>query len=310
MSEQSLILLEHWMKTVVTERGSLGEKLDAAARQHGLRAEEVVAETRGVSARERLAIYSGGYVLRLLECMRADFPVLRGFVGDLVFDAFAKAYLITQPPSSHSLYDLGADFPKFLEETKPAPERFDAETMPNRERHDANTIPKRLGAETIAMLDLPLELARLERARAEVMRARGTEDDPPVESLSPFAVFVEGPTLQTTPCLRLLEMKFPLVDFLRSSDIGERPEPPAPRASLVAIGRSNYRVHVEEISVFQFAFLRACEHPTSCYPAVQIAAFESGKDPGQALADIAMWLPNAFELGFLRQVPDAELHQS
>ena len=276
------------MKTVVTERGGLGEKLDAAARQHGLRAEDVVAERRGLSARERLAVYTSGYVLRLLECMRADFPVLRGFVGDPVFDAFAKAYLITRPPSSPSLYDLGADFPKFLEETKPARGHFDAETG--------------------AMLDLPPELARLERARAEVMRARGTEDDPPAaEPLSPFAVFGEGPTLQATPCLRLLEMKFPLVDFLRSSDIGERPEPPAPRASLVAVGRSNYRLHVAEISLWQFAFLRACERPTSGYPAVRVAALESGRDPGQALAEVAMWLPVAFELGFLRQVSDAEL---
>jgi Putative DNA-binding domain len=282
MSEQSLSLLEHWMKTVVTERGGLGEKLDAAARQHGLRAEDVVAERRGLSARERLAVYTSGYVLRLLECMRADFPVLRGFVGDSVFDAFAKAYLITRPPSSPSLYDLGADFPRFLEETKPVRERFDAETG--------------------AMLDLPLELARIERARTEVMRARGTEDDPPTEPLSPFAVFGEGAMLQATPCLRLLEMKFPLVDFLRSSDIGERPEPPGPRTSFVAVGRSNYRLHVEEISLWQFAFLRACERPTSSYPAVRVAALESGRDPGQALAEVAMWLPVAFELGFLRQV--------
>ena len=271
------------MKTVVIERGSLVEKLDTAERQHGLRAEDVVAERRGLSARERLAVYTGGYVLRLLDCMRADFPVLHGFVGDSVFDAFAKAYVITMPPVSHSLYDLGADFPRFLEETKPTNWALDA------------------GMNT--MLDLPPELARLERARAEVMRARGTEDDPPeAEPLSPFAVFGEGPTLQATPCLRLLEMKFPLVDFLRSSDSGERPEAPEPRPSLVAVGRSNYRLHVEEISLLQFAFLRACERPTSSYPAVQAAALASGREPGQALAEIAVWLPIAIELGFLRRV--------
>ena len=116
MSEQSLSVLEHWMKTVIVERGGLSEKLQAAARQHGLLADDVVAESRGLSAQERLAVYTGGYVLRLLECMRADFPALRGFVGDSVFDAFAKAYVITMPPVSHSLYDLGADFPRFLEE--------------------------------------------------------------------------------------------------------------------------------------------------------------------------------------------------
>lgn len=269
------------MKTVVTERGAIGEKLDAAARRHGLRAEDVVAERRGLSARERLAVYTGGYVLRLLECMRADFPVLRSFVGDSVFDAFAKAYIITIPPGSHSLYDLGADFSRFLEVTKPKGDRLDAELS--------------------VMLDLPPELARIERARAEVMRARGTEEDPPAEPLSPFAIFGERLTLQATPCLRLLELKFPLVEFLKSSDRDDRPAPPAPRDSLVAIGRADYRLHLEEVSPWQFAFLRACERPTPLYPAVQVAALQSGRDSGQVLAEVAVWLPVAFELGFLRR---------
>lgn len=282
MSEQFLDVLEHWMKTVIIERGGLGEKLKFAARQHGLLAEDVIAETRGLSASERLAVYTGGYVLRLLECMRADFPVLCGFVGDSVFDAFARAYIITMPPDSHSLYDLGANFPRFLEETKP------------------NNLT--LDDGTSAMLDLPPELARLERARAEVLRARGTEDDPPVDPVSPFAILGEELTLQATPCLRLLEMKFPLVDFLRSADMGHRPEPPAPRASFVALARVNYRLHIEEISPWQFAFLKACEHPTSSYSAVRVAALETGRDPGQALAELAVWLPVAFELGFVRHV--------
>jgi hypothetical protein len=271
------------MTSVVTERGDLSEKLEVAAQRHGLHADDVVAQSRGLSARERLAVYTGGYVLRLLECMRADFPALRNFVGDPVFDAFAKAYIITMPPSSHSLYDLGADFPRFLEETKPKGDQLDAGLVP--------------------MLDLPPELARIERARAEVMRARGTEDDPlAAEPVSPFSIFGEEVTLQATPCLRLLEMKFPLVDFLRSSDRGERPEPPAPRASFVAVGRSNYRVHMEEISFWQFAFLRACELPTSSYSAVKVAALERAREPGQALADVAVWLPIAFDLGFLGRV--------
>src|SRR5690349_16179064 len=283
MSDQSLRILEHWMKTVITERGGLGEKLDAATRAHGLRIEDVVAKKRDLSAWDRLAVYTGGYVMRLLECMRADFPVLRGFVGDSVFDAFAKAYVITMPPASYSLYDLGANFARFLDETKPKNLALDDGIS--------------------AMIDLPPELARLERARAEVMRARGTENDPPeTEPLSPFAVLSEGLTLQATPCLRLLEMKFPLVDFLKRSDMGQRIEPPAPRTSFVAVGRSNYRIHVEEISLWQFAFLRACDLPTSSYPAVQVAAHESGRGLGQVLAEIAVWLPIAFELGFLRRV--------
>jgi len=114
MVDQSLPLLQHWMITVVTERGSLAEKLQSGTGQHGLRLEDVIAEKRGLSAEKRLSIYTSGYVLRLLECMRADFPGLRSFVGDSVFDAFARAYIISEPPESPSLFDLGAAFPRFL----------------------------------------------------------------------------------------------------------------------------------------------------------------------------------------------------
>lgn len=284
MPDQSLGLLQQWMKTVVTERGSLPEKLQSAARQHGLSIEDVVAEKRGLSAHKRLSLYTSGYVLRLLECMRADFPALRNFVGDSVFDAFAKAYIISEPPKSRSLFDLSAGFPRFLEETKP--------------QHHA------LDAELSALLDVPPELARLERARAEVMRAPGTENDPPgTEPFSPLAVFCEDVILQATPCLRLLALKFPLIDFLRSSDRGERPEPLVPGASYAALGRSNYHVHIEEVTLWQFAFLKACERPVSLYSAARRAAGESGKEPAVVLAELVAWLPVGIGFGFLRRHP-------
>src|SRR5689334_14621222 len=236
MTQQSLASLQLWMKTVVTERGSLMEKLESAAQQHGLLVEEVVAEKRGLSAHQRLGIYTSGYVARLLECMRTDFPVLRRFVGDSVFDAFAKAYIVTEPPHSPSLFDLGADFAKFLEETKPKTE--------------------------MGLLDLPPEIARLERARTEVMRARGTETDPPATtSLSPLEIFSEDLKLHATPCLRLLELKFSLVDFFQQTDQAE----PDQRLTFVAVGRSDYCVFVKEIERWQFVFLQACESPVSAH---------------------------------------------
>ncbi|HEX6716547.1 MAG TPA: DNA-binding domain-containing protein [Pyrinomonadaceae bacterium] len=270
------------MKTVVTERGSLGEKLESAAQQHGLLIEEVIAEKRGLSAHKRLSIYTSGYVARLLDCMRADFPVLRRFVGESVFDAFAKAYIVTEPPHSPSLFDLGAGFPKFLEETKP--KNSEAE------------------AEIIALLDLPPEIAGLERARTEVMRARGTENDPTaVTSLSPFEIFSEDLKVQATPCLRLLELKFSLVDFFQETD-QNLPLQPERRHSFVAIGRSDYRVHVKEIELWQFAFLKACECPVSVYFAARLAAEQSGKELSFVLAQLVVWLPVAIQLGFLRQI--------
>jgi hypothetical protein len=288
MTEQSLGLLQLWMKTVVTERGSLTEKLQSAAQRHGLLIGDVVAEKRGLSAHKRLSIYTSGYVARLLECMRADFPVLRRFVGDSVFDAFAKAYIVTEPPHSPSLFDLGADFPRFLEETKPK----------NIEGQ----------AEMIALLDLPPEIARFEQARSEVMRAHGTENDPPATtSMSPFDIFSQDLKVQATPCLRLLELKFSLVDFFQDTEQNQPPQPER-RLSFVAIGRSDYRIHAREIELWQFAFLRACEFPVSAHVAARQAAQQSGKDRSFVLAQLVLWLPVAIQFGFLRQVSHFDWH--
>ncbi len=283
MSDQPLCLLQQWMKTVVTERGSLQEKLHSATLQHGLSIEDVVAEKRGLSAHTRLGIYTSGYVLRLLECMRADFPALRGFVGDTVFDGFAKAYIISEPPTSHNLFELSAGFPQFLKDTKPSHAELDAQLS--------------------ALLDLPAELARLERARSEVMRAHGIENDPVrAEPFSAFTMFSREVTLEATPCLQLLKLKFPLVDFLRRSEQGEQPEPPAPSDSRVALGRSDYRLHMQELSAWQSAFLKAAERPVSLHLAARRAAEESGKEAAFVLAELLVWLPLAIEFGFLRQL--------
>jgi hypothetical protein len=281
MTEQSLALIQQWMKSVITERGHFVEKLESAAQQHGLPAEEVVAEKRGLSARERLSIYTSGYVARLLECMRADFPVLRRFTGDAVFDAFARAYIVTEPPHSPSLFDLGAGFAQFLNETKPAAGAGEMNTED----------------EMNVLLDLPAEIARFERARTEVMRAHGIENDPH-PSFSPLDVLSSDLKLQTTPCLRLLELKFSLIDFFQEDR--EESAQPDVRRSFVAISRSDYRINAMEIERWQFAFLRACERAVSAHIASRRAAEESGTEASSVLANLVLWLPVAIQSGFLR----------
>lgn len=73
-----------------------------------------------LAATDRLAIYSRGYAARLLECLRASFPLLRELTGDQVFDLFAYAYIRAHPPAGYSLADYGKNFPDFLDATQPA----------------------------------------------------------------------------------------------------------------------------------------------------------------------------------------------
>lgn len=111
---EDLRALQQWMLAAVT--GHVPPDADT-----------VVQGGAGLSAQARLGIYARGYWARLLGHLRAEFPMLRELVGDDVFDLFAMAYLTDRPPTSPSLFDLGAGFPAYLDDTRP---RGDAAALP------------------------------------------------------------------------------------------------------------------------------------------------------------------------------------
>ncbi len=266
----------------MTGRGTLSAKLQAAESAYRLRAEDVVATSTDVTERKRLEIYASGYVLRLMECLRADFPCLLAWLGPSVFDAFAKAYLVVQPPGSYTLFDLSARFPAFLAATQPAS----------------------VGQSGSALLDLPVDMARMERAMVEVLRAPGLEASwthPPAGT--PDGLLAGEALVQASPCLRLLTLRFPLLDFLAALADGRRHDVPPPVFSRVALGRRDYSLTAAEIEGWQFAFLEACREPTSMSVATARAAEATGQPPGELAAQILLWVPVALDQGWLTYAP-------
>ncbi len=141
-----------WLQEVITGRGNLKEKVEKAQQYYSRSIEDTIVSKRGVSAYQRVDIYAAGYVLRLVECLKNDYPYLLKFMGSSLFEVFAKAYLLTLPPNGWSLFNLGRRFPMFLLDTKPTPT---AGITPN------------------PSLDIPIEIARLERAITEGWICRG-----------------------------------------------------------------------------------------------------------------------------------------
>ena len=64
--------------------------------------ERLLTNSRQLTAAERLAIYHNAYHVRLLECLREEFPILSLALGDETFDAFAYGYLRTYPSRSYT----------------------------------------------------------------------------------------------------------------------------------------------------------------------------------------------------------------
>jgi hypothetical protein len=221
----------------------------------------------------RFAIYAGGYRTRLRETLRDDFPALRLLVGETVFDLFAQAYIEARPPRHFSLYDYGAGFPDHLEATRPA---------------DGGPLAA-----------LPAEVARLERARAEVQRAEGLERLRPT-TLTADSAITPGLKLKLPDSVRLLRLEFDLAPLIEASGRGEKAAVPEARPTLIAVARSGYRVRQHALEPWQYALLeRVGAEGANVHVAAAAAARACGRDGGALLADLMLWLPFAAASGLV-----------
>jgi hypothetical protein len=277
MPEVELGVLQRWMLSAVTTPGGVAEGVRVARDRYALDVVETIRGSDRLSAHDRLGIYARGYVLRLLECLRAEFPILRALVGDQVFEMFASSYVWTRPSRSPSLYDLGAGFAEFLQTTSPP-----------------------AGRQPGAIEALPAELAALERARAESYRARGLENDHVHHATDAFTLMLSGAPLHMPESARLLALDFDFAGAIADFQRGERPAVPPAKRTCYAVARTHYRVNTHVLPRWQFEFLRACGSAgLPLYGACDAAASSTGRQTAELQAEFLLWLPAAFEAGLV-----------
>ncbi|UXI03265.1 putative DNA-binding domain-containing protein [Photobacterium sp. TY1-4] len=339
MAHPTLQQSQQWLMTILAVRGDLRQKVMAATQATHLPPESYLADpnegnrrleppghtqpqepTAGdtsisiaeaqarslASPLRRLDIYAAGYVMRLVECLQAEYRILAAFMGEKVFHDFAKAYIVSRPSSHRSLYDLGRDFPRFLAETRP----------------DGDLNP-----EQRAFFVLPQEIAQVERARAEVALAKGFEGKPLSVSpmLNGLALFHEPIRLTPAPCLRLLALEYPVLPLMSAleaaqeaarantanSTDGLSPQTGAPEltsaaltipesaANWLALSRVNYQLTTVELTPWQHALLTACQQSAGLNEAVHAAAQSEGLNTGDIYTRLMLWLPAAVTQGLL-----------
>lgn len=259
-----LAAVQHWMQRAIF----------AGAAAPGFAA-DIVAGNDRLTPAECVGIYAGGYRGRLIECLRDEFRVLRLFAGETVFDLFASGYVEQQRSRNSSLYVFGAGFADYLAERAP-PE----------------------AAEAGSLLALPAQIARLERARSECLRARGIEDErTPVTG--DLALMPRG-RLRVPQSVRLLRLDFDLPPVLAAADRGEPCPMPERGDSQVAVARIGWRVRLHRLELWQIAFLEALPAGNGDIHAAAAAAGQvSGRDTGSVIADLATWLPSAGSVGLV-----------
>ncbi|WPV65478.1 DNA-binding domain-containing protein [Chitinophaga sp. LS1] len=276
MSE--LANIQKWLTSIIIKPGRLNDKVYMADQCYHLNHEKVILSTAGMPAMKKIEIYAKGYVLRLMECMKAEYPALLQLLGPELFNIFASAYLASVPPASPNLYDLGLYFPTFLR----------------------GTLPKEKVSEEPSIYDLPVEVAIFERSIAEASRSKGIEGRGKESTYDNQMLYLLDTTsIRTSPCLILLQLHFPLAEFIKAVQRLENPPTPDIKESFAAISRSGYIVQIGDLELWQWQFLKALQNHNDYLVAISIASQKCGVNSDSLMADLMLWIPLALKSGYI-----------
>lgn len=271
--------LQSWMQSVmmststeVTARASIEDVITASSQQ---------------TSCERLDVYSQAYFARLMECLREEFATMCQMLGQDAFDGLAFAYLRQSPSRSYTLANLGAAFPAFLVES--------AEGLRDGFASDV------AGTQMVQFLQ---ELATLERLYAEVFDGPGLEGLPPisVDELQQIAP-ANWPNVrfEPAPCLRLVDLNYPVHEFITACRHGTEPPLPEPRRTWLAVTRRQYVVRRLPLTEQQFKLLSLLSQRLPLGEALEQVT-QSCEDLDSFSRDLQQWFRDWTAAGFFRAV--------
>ena len=222
--------LQRWLQAVIEAPGSVKAALrsrEAARLVRPERTRDVVRPShRGLRAADRLAIYQGMYLPRMMEALESDYEALAHFLGPNAWTRLVRSYLTAHPSRSYTLNELGRRLPEFVRRARVPHAPF---------CHD---------------------LARLERAVAEVFDAPETSAlaEKDLASLRPRDL--ERLRLVPAAALRLLKLDHDAGAWLDSLRGDEHDHPPVRRRrTRVVVYRRRYGVKRREQGEAAFALL-------------------------------------------------------
>lgn len=256
-SEDSFTLqqIQKWMQSVITHPAGVhaGMVSENAKQLLGENSElEIALPSERLSAEDRLKIYSDAYIARLIECLQADFPALQHAVGDETFGSFVVGYLQKFPSTSYTLADLSQHFPDYLNEIRP--EETKGTDEPN-------------------WADFLIDLATLELCYNEVFDLPGEEQ---IENRLNEQILEldeeRWPLCRLIPSktLRLMELQFPIHEYISAVRKEQEPEFPAASPTYLAISRRDYIVRRQAISEQQWKLLKELQHGKPIVEALEV----------------------------------------
>ena len=241
MSEEAITLdaMQRWIQSALIFPSSISSQ----------EIEKYLKPSAQLNVAQRLGIYQRSYYLRLLRCMREQFPALCHALGEQLFTDFAREYLQTFPSQSHTLYDLGRRFPHYLEQTRPDKDE------PQQARE--------------SWIDFMIDLACFEHQLFNLFDAPGHEGKQPLASKT-----VPDHLLQLQPCFALAEYRFPVASYYHHVREGNNPVFPPEERTIVAIVRKNYLTKTLPLTPTHHMFLTLLQQGYEIQDALEMIALQ------------------------------------
>lgn len=224
--------LENWMQAVITHPGGIGPgETSGEARRHLDRGpgtiEQVILPSRRQSSRERLQVYANAYFWRLVDILAQEYPTVRHVTGPRRFYRLAVEFLQAHPSRSYSLNFLSVDFPAFV-------------------RNEAKSLARR---------GLLADLATVERTMEDVFDAPEIKPLTPREwKKIPMSAWTSR-RLRMTPAMRLLELDYPVNDFISAVRQGKPAPLPRKATQRLIVYRRNFSVWRAPLTPIRFKLL-------------------------------------------------------
>lgn len=268
--------LQQWMQSVIEHPGSNDEAWKSERAQKELPFEDAYAgvlPSKTLSPVERIAIYRRMFFLRMTESMAIDYPGVRHFLGEEVFDRLVvEEYVQKYPSHSYTLNHLGRSFPEFIQES------------------------------TLKEKAFLYDLARLELAVTNVMEA---EESPAlaaeeVTALSPDQWSTAR--LATVAALELLSFRYNVCDYLNAVN-NESATPSIIRGEFYGIVyRNQFRTYWDQLSNQQHLLLSSLSSGATLGDAVNQLAERFPDSVEELRTDLFHWFNEWINAGYFSTI--------
>lgn len=223
--------------------------------------EQTVLPSDKLTPLERISVYADMYFWRFIDIMAGEYPTVQHILGVELFAQMVRDYVSRYPSTYYNLNRLSIKFPHYLEK--------EAKDLPHQ--------------------PFVAAIATVERAMEDAF------DDPHREKITPEVIqAIPGEQwadirLQFNPALYLLELEYPVNDYMTAVYENRHMDIPQAQKAFVVVYRRDYTVWREDLDYEAYLLLSRLKDGESLGEALENCAGQEGVDADKITASLGEW---------------------